>query len=145
MQVTPCLRLWPPVWRRDRVPTGHESLSILLYCTRKTSHRGRTTPPSCIKWWFYVFRKWVRPLANKWSAMVAFILYPFKTLFSSVWKTKRRTTCSRRLTRSFSFKTPQLSPELTSLYIKWHIYRRFRWRVDFLRHYQTGRKAATVT
>ena len=57
------------------LPTGHQSLSILLYVARKTSHCGRITPPSCTKWWSCIFRERFGPLATKWSAVVAFTLH----------------------------------------------------------------------
>ena len=81
--------------------TRHESLPILLHAARKTPHRGRTTPPSCTKWWSCVFREWIGPLATKWSAMVASTLFFFKILFSSVWQTTGRSTCFRQLGQSF--------------------------------------------
>ena len=94
------------LWNEDAdlderiLPTRHESLSILLHVARKTSHRWRTTPPSYIKWWSCVFRKWIGPLANRWSAMVASTLCSFKILSSFLWKTEGRTIGSRWLGQS---------------------------------------------
>ena len=124
----------PPLWpcwgnSHAEVPTGHESLSILLHVARNTPHRGRTTPPGCIKRWSFVFREWVRPLAKRWSAMVASTLFSFKILSFFVWKTEGRTTCSRRLGHSFidfAFKNDEIYTESPSLYIKWHIYCRLQ-------------------
>ena len=48
------------------LPIRHQSLSILPYAARKTSHWGRTTPPSCIKWWSCIFRERVWPLDINW-------------------------------------------------------------------------------
>ena len=139
--------LWPEVRRRAEVgalvslPTRYERLSILLHVTRKTSHRRRTTSPSCIKWQSYVFREWVGPLANKWSAMVASTLFTSKIFFFTVWKIEGRRTCSRRLGQSFidfPLNKTEIWPESTSLYIKWHFYHRLQLRtVGFLRHHRT--------
>ena len=46
------------------LPTRHQCLSILLYVARKTSHCGRTMPPSFIKWWSCIFRERVWPLKS---------------------------------------------------------------------------------
>ena len=115
----------------------------------KNPHRGRTTSPSCIKWSSCVFREWVGPLANKWSAKVSSALFSYKISSCSVWETEGRTTCFRRPGHSFiDFAlqtTNQLSPDSSSLFIKWHIYRRFRYVYwEFPCHYRTRRGGPTI-
>ena len=125
------------------LPTGHQSLSILFYPARKTPHCGRTTPPSYAKWWFCIFQQRVWPLEIRWSTMVAFTLYTLKKLYSSVWKTEGRTTCSRRVGRSFIDFT-LATKKSTSLYIKWHIYPRLQYRYAVsLRYYRARPGDAT--
>ena len=129
------------------LPTWHESLSLLLYCTRKTSHRGRTSAPSCIKWWSYVFRKWVGPLSNKWSNMDASTLCSLKSLSSSVWKTERW-SYSGRLGQSiiyFARKKIPFSPDSPFLYITWHLYCRLQYNsFKFFFHYRIRHKITTI-
>ena len=126
--------LWPDLLEDAPVyavlPTGHKSLSILLHTARKTSHRRRTAPPSNIKW-SYVFREWVGPLANRWSAMVASNLCSLKISFCSVWKPEGRSTYSGRLGHNFvdfAHKKADLLPDSLFVYtgIKWHIYHRLQ-------------------
>ena len=45
--------------------------------------------------------EWVKPLAIKWSAMVASTSFSSKILFTSVWKAEGRRICSRRLGQRF--------------------------------------------
>ena len=110
----------PLLWHEDPreeifLPTTHQYLSILLYVSRKTLHCGRTVPPSCAKWWSCMFRERVWPFKIKWSAMDASTLLSLKNLYSSVWKFEGRSTCSKRLGRSFIDLT-----FFNSLFIKWH-------------------------
>ena len=130
-----CLSTGTLIWllrpddSEDLLPTGSESLSILLHVTNQTPHRGRATPPSCIKWWSCVFWERVGPHAIKWSAMDPSTLFYFKILSSSVWKTEGRSVYSGRLGRSFldfPLKKYPISPESLTLYIQWHVYCRLQ-------------------
>ena len=98
-------------------PTGHQSLSILLYVATKTLHCRRTMPPSCTKWWSCNFWEWVWPLEIQRLDMVAFTLHALKILYSSVWKIEGRTICSTQLGCNFIDFCSNGAQISTSLYI----------------------------
>ena len=89
----------------------------------------------------------------QWSAMITSTLRrslrALKILYSSVRKTEVRTTCSRRLGRTFSSNIVHwqiLWRSISFLYIKRHIYRRLQWTWSvFHRHYGARHGGATIS
>ena len=86
-------------------PPDTKAFSILLDVARKTPHLRGTTPTSYIKWWCCVFRERVRPLAIRWSAMVActsFFFLNFIFLCMINWGKKRLYTLNDPFIIDFS-------------------------------------------